>query len=208
MGDNWNFLRRAFVVDDIPEDFDPSADPVDGVHYLQQVRWEASQCAPVVTAVIDEEKRKIRGVVNVLPECEKVPSQFLPDMEWQQLQVAHFSAVRKRVSKYRNKDPPQTSNTQESVPEIGDEKAWYAICVEYKIPPLLSVVLPLPQLLIEWLLQCNAEWLSNSEQLCKNQGRWVYALMACIELPLTRESCSSLRAIARECARIRAYENY
>ncbi|XP_049774951.1 gem-associated protein 2 isoform X2 [Schistocerca cancellata] len=204
MGDKNEFLKMAFVVDDLPENFDPSADPSDGLEYLQQVRWEASKCDDVVTAVIDKAKLKNRAVVNILPECKKVPRQFLPDLEWQQQQIAKFSALRQKMSKYRKRKPPQESAVK--VPQIGDEKAWYDVCVEYKTPPLVSVVLPLPQRLVEWLLQCNVEWLSDSERLTQYQGRWIYALMACLELPLTPESCSSLRTLARECARIRAYE--
>lgn len=209
MDDKTEFLKRAFVVDDLPDNFDPSAEPRDGLQYLQQVRWEASKCDDVVTAVIDKAKLKSRAVVNILPDCKKVPPPFLPDLEWQQQQVAKFSALRQEISKCRKRYAAQSSNAHGDavgVPEIGDEEAWYAVCVEYRIPPLLSVVLPMPQPLVEWLLQCNTEWLSNTDQLTQYQGRWIYALMACLELPLTPESCSSIRTIARECARIRAYE--
>ena len=39
---------------------------------------------------------------------------------------------------------------------------------------------------------------------CVFQGRWLYALLVCLEKPLAPEACSLLRTLARNCANLRA----
>ena len=56
---------------------------------------------------------------------------------------------------------------------------------------------------IENLLEWHAQWLEVLG-FSKPQGQWFYALLACLEKPVTPESCSQIRHIVRMCAKIRA----
>uniref|UniRef100_S4RZY5 Gem-associated protein 2 n=1 Tax=Petromyzon marinus TaxID=7757 RepID=S4RZY5_PETMA len=70
-------------------------------------------------------------------------------------------------------------------------------------PPLLSVVGNLGQATLIVVLEYLTVWFEErgfSEEL----GRWIYALLACIEKPLLPEAHSLLRQIARNCASLRA----
>lgn len=40
--------------------------------------------------------------------------------------------------------------------------------------------------------------------MCLFQGRWIYALLACLEKPLLPEAHSSIRQLARRCAQLRS----
>ncbi|XP_067009427.1 gem-associated protein 2 isoform X2 [Anabrus simplex] len=66
--------------------------------------------------------------------------------------------------------------------------------------PVPSYKLPM----IEQLLEYHVDWLKNRSELSLQQGRWLFALLACLELPLVPETCSVLRTLARKCACIRA----
>ena len=66
-----------------------------------------------------------------------------------------------------------------------------------------SLVFHFSQRGIENLLEWHAQWLEVLG-FSEAQGRWFYALLACLEKPLTPESCSQIRHIAMMCAKIRA----
>lgn len=44
----------------------------------------------------------------------------------------------------------------------------------------------------------------DDERTCLLQGRWLYALLACLEKPLLPEAHSSIRQLARRCAQLRS----
>ncbi|CAL4122603.1 unnamed protein product, partial [Meganyctiphanes norvegica] len=69
--------------------------------------------------------------------------------------------------------------------------------------PLLSILLNIGQKLLWNLIEWHCNWLEVLG-FSEAQGQWLYALLACLEKPLTPETCSYLRNIARMCAQIRA----
>ncbi|XP_013792825.1 gem-associated protein 2-like [Limulus polyphemus] len=57
--------------------------------------------------------------------------------------------------------------------------------------------------MIQQIINYHINWLEVTG-FTAQQGRWFYALLSCLEKPLTPEACSSLRSLARACANLRA----
>lgn len=87
-------------------------------------------------------------------------------------------------------------------PRSNNEEKWFSIFFgDDKVTPSLSVLLSMNEPLLAQVLEYHVEWLEDG--LKPDQGRWIYALLACLSLPLSSEVCSSLRDLARHCARLR-----
>lgn len=71
------------------------------------------------------------------------------------------------------------------------------------IPPLLSVVAQMDQRTVIRVLEYHVNWLEATGHTRK-QGQWFYALLACLQKPLSPEACAWLRQLARVCSIIRA----
>lgn len=91
-------------------------------------RYEASKCPAVVVAEIDRSKLRNHVNVNLHEENNCVAaSELAPSIEWQQQQVAAFSAVRQRVARCR------MSNIFKPVPLVCylQTKIWYSLLITY-----------------------------------------------------------------------------
>jgi survival of motor neuron protein-interacting protein 1 len=211
MSGNGEFSELAFVVGELSEDFDPMIPPATGEEYIQRVVLEASKCENVLVASVDESRLR-EQTVNI-DVSTKVPPLVTPSIEWQQCQVADFSSVRQNLARCRSSSIFKPSR---SLPGRRDEAGWYFLCfgndnepVERGassggVLPLLSILLSMNQPLIHQVLEYHVEWLETKSDLSMQQGRWLYSLLACLELPLLPETCSLLRTLARECSRLRA----
>uniref|UniRef100_A0A8D1IR55 Gem nuclear organelle associated protein 2 n=1 Tax=Sus scrofa TaxID=9823 RepID=A0A8D1IR55_PIG len=167
-------------------------------------RIEAAQCPDVVVAQIDPKKLKRKQSVNVsLSGCQPAPEGYSPTLQWQQQQVAQFSTVRQSVNRHRSHWKSQQLDSNVTMPKSEDEEGWKKFClgerlcaegvtvgpaasespgidyVQIGFPPLLSIVSRM------------------------NQGRWLYALLACLEKPLLPEAHSLIRQLARRCSEVR-----
>lgn len=58
--------------------------------------------------------------------------------------------------------------------------------------------------MVERILEYLVEHLENLTKIEYRLGQWIYALLAVVELPLTPETCSCLRSLARTCSVMRA----
>ncbi|XP_032098390.1 gem-associated protein 2 isoform X3 [Sapajus apella] len=188
---------------DLTESFDPSVPPRTPQEYLRRVQIEAAQCPDVVVAQIDPKKLKRKQSVNIsLSGCQPAPEGYSPTLQWQQQQVAQFSTVRQNVNKHRSHWKSQQLDSNVTMPKSEDEEGWKKFCLGEKLcadgavgpatnespgidyvqigfPPLLSIVSRM------------------------NQGRWLYALLACLEKPLLPEAHSLIRQLARRCSEVR-----
>ncbi|XP_048456346.1 gem-associated protein 2 isoform X3 [Rhincodon typus] len=186
-----DLMPRQLPVDDWDtiEDFDPSVPPRTPQEYLKRVQIEASRCPEVVVAKIDPRKLKRNPTVNVsLSGCQPAPAGFSPSLRWQQQQVANFSVLRQSIAKHRDhwKAQPLDSN----VMLVG-------------FPPLLSIVSRMSQPTVFNTLEYLINWFGD-KKLYPELGRWLYALLACIEKPLLPEAHSLIRQLARRCSAVRA----
>uniref|UniRef100_A0A8C4SUC4 Gem-associated protein 2 n=1 Tax=Erpetoichthys calabaricus TaxID=27687 RepID=A0A8C4SUC4_ERPCA len=224
-----DLMPRLLPVEDYDvEDFDPSIPPRNPQEYLRQVQLEAAKCPDVVVAQIDPKKLQKRQTVNVsLSTCQPAPDGYSPSLKWQQIQVANFSAVRQSVVKHRAHWQAQALDENVMMPKVEDDEGWKKFClgenvyfrrsaiqdvtneemgidyVKVGFPPLLSIVSRLNQSVITQVLEYLITWFEE-EEFSPELGRWMYALLACIEKPLLPEVHSLIRQLARHCAAVRA----
>nr|XP_034493029.1 gem-associated protein 2-like [Marmota flaviventris] len=173
---------------DLAEGFHPSVPPRKPQEYLRRVQIEAAQCPDVVVAQIDPKKLKRKQSVNVsLSGCQPAPEGYSPTLKWQQQQVAQFSTVRQSVNKHRSHWKSQQLDS--NVTMIG-------------FPPLLSIVSRMNQATVTSVLEYLSNWFGERD-FAPELGRWLYALLACLEKPLLPEAHSLIRQLARRCSEVR-----
>ncbi|XP_054652165.1 gem-associated protein 2 isoform X1 [Dunckerocampus dactyliophorus] len=193
--------------------------------YLRQVQLEAALCPEVVVAQLDPKKLKKQQTVNAsVAGCHAAPAGFSPSLSWQQRQVSNFSDVRQNITKNRQRWCSHSLDGNVLMPKQTDEEGWKRFCLgelvyqgvspsntdaeaglnygKVGFPPFLSIVSRLSQSTVLTVLEILICWFE--EQLFVPQlGRWLYALLACLEKPLLPEAHSSIRQLARRCAQVR-----
>uniref|UniRef100_A0A8C2P872 Gem-associated protein 2 n=1 Tax=Capra hircus TaxID=9925 RepID=A0A8C2P872_CAPHI len=173
---------------DLTESFDPSVPPRTPQEYLRRVQIEAAQCPDVVVAQIDPKKLKRKQSVNIsLSGCQPAPEGYSPTLQWQQQQVAQFSTVRQSVNRHRSHWKSQQLDSNVTMPKCEDEEGWKKFCLGER-------------LCAEGAIGPAA---SESPGIDYVQGRWLYALLACLEKPLLPEAHSLIRQLARRCSEVR-----
>ncbi|XP_008692101.1 gem-associated protein 2 isoform X4 [Ursus maritimus] len=211
---------------DLTESFDPSVPPRTPQEYLRRVQIEAAQCPDVVVAQIDPKKLKRKQSVNVsLSGCQPAPEGYSPTLQWQQQQVAQFSSVRQSVIRHRNHWKSQQLDSNVTMPKSEDEEGWKKFClgerlcaegavgpatnegpgidyVQIGFPPLLSIVSRMNQATVTSVLEYLSNWFGERD-FTPELGRWLYALLACLEKPLLPEAHSLIRQLARRCSEVR-----
>ncbi|XP_016518204.1 gem-associated protein 2 isoform X2 [Poecilia formosa] len=164
------------------EDVDLSGPPRNPQEYLRQVQLEASLCPDVVVAQIDPKKLKKTQTVNASPK--------LTDEEgWKRFCLGEKTYLGSSSSRLTEAD-------QE--PALDYSKVGF--------PPLLSIVSRFNQSTVLMLLDILISWFEERE-FVPQLGRWLYALLACLEKPLLPEAHSSIRQLARRCAQLRSTMN-
>lgn len=222
--DETTLKGQAFPVEKVPKNFAPDKPPSSVDEYLQQVVWEAQQCQEIMSADIDRNKFKSKP-----PKLKQFKKTVAPDgytlcLEIQREILADFSNLREKLVKLKeSKDIPKPPVP---LPGITNSEEWCRLCFGNSFQlsllkdsnnsentqhpqllqgqkPLLSILLNIGQKLLWNLIEWHCNWLevlgfSNA------QGQWLYALLSCLEKPLTPETSSSIRHIAKMCAQIRA----
>ncbi|OXU29831.1 hypothetical protein TSAR_000424 [Trichomalopsis sarcophagae] len=211
---NERFKEPVLFVGDIEDDINLSMPPATGEEYIKRVILEARQCEDVVCAKIDEARLK-KPTLNVkpLPECAKAPDYVSPTMEWQHCQLADFShsrlyiaQIREEITNCNRKKKPM----KDKLPDVNDQTRWIDMCTasdEKKtlyIEPTLTVILSMNQPTIEQVLEYLVEYLEEQISIQPPLGRWLYALLSALELPLNPDMCSCLRSLARTCSKMRS----
>lgn len=206
------------------EDLDWTGPPRNPREYLRQVQLEASLCPEVVVAQIDPKKLKKKQTINAsVAGCHAAPVGFSPSLSWQQHQVGHFSDVRQSITKNRSHWSSHILDDNVLMPKLTDEEGWKIFCLGEKVylghtdaepepvldytkvgfPPLLTIVSRLNQSTVLMVLETLICWLEEN-QFVPQLGRWLFALLACLEKPLLPEAHSSIRQLARRCAELRS----
>ncbi|XP_065542267.1 gem-associated protein 2 [Lathamus discolor] len=213
---------------DLAEDFDPTVPPRTPQEYLKRVQIEAARCPDVVVAQIDSRKLRKKQTVNVsISGCQPAPEGYSPTLKWQQQQVANFSAVRQNLNKHRKHWQSQHLDSNVTMPKPEDEEGWKKFCLGERIyletdtqsddeslgidyikvgfPPLLSIVSRMNQATVTTVLEYLISWFGE-KKFTPELGRWLYALLACLEKPLLPEAHSLIRQLARRCSEVRVLE--
>nr|XP_012622516.1 gem-associated protein 2 isoform X3 [Microcebus murinus] len=181
---------------DLTEAFDPSVPPRTPQEYLRRVQIEAAQCPDVVVAQIDPKKLKRKQSVNI-----------------------------SSVNKHRSHWKSQQLDSNVTMPKSEDEEGWKKFClgerlcaegaigpatnespgidyVQIGFPPLLSIVSRMNQATVTSVLEYLSNWFGERD-FTPELGRWLYALLACLEKPLLPEAHSLIRQLARRCSEVR-----
>ncbi|XP_064919043.1 gem-associated protein 2 isoform X6 [Columba livia] len=180
-------MPRLLPVDDcdLSEDFDPTVPPRTPQEYLKRVQIEAARCPDVVVAQIDPKKLRKKQTVNIsISGCQPAPEGYAPTLKWQQQQVANFSAIRQ--------------------PKSEDEEGWKKFCLGERAYSEIDALSDNENLGIDYLKVGFPPLLSIVSRM--SQGRWLYALLACLEKPLLPEAHSLIRQLARRCSEVRVLE--
>jgi len=75
--------------------------------------------------------------------------------------------------------------------------------IHEKHPPLLSILLNLPATTVEDVLRMHVAWLKHYGWFHELQGKWIYALLACLEKPLPCAVIGDIRDLVRVCCKVR-----
>ncbi|XP_071070056.1 gem-associated protein 2 isoform X5 [Dasypus novemcinctus] len=161
---------------DVTEGFDPSELPRTPQEYLRRVQIEAALCPDVVVAQIDPKKLKRRQTVNVSPKSED-------EEGWKKF------CLGERLCAEGAPGPATNENPGIDYVQIG-------------FPPLLSIVSRMNQATVTSVLEYLSNWFGERD-FTPELGRWLYALLACLEKPLLPEAHSLIRQLARRCSEVR-----
>ncbi|KAH0550852.1 gem-associated protein 2 [Cotesia glomerata] len=206
-----SFREAVFVVGEINGEIDFSKPPTSGEDYIKRVVVEAQQCDDIVVANIDSKKLKSPDVpTETLAGCVEAPATLCPTLEWQNCQVANFSELRLHVAKLEiERKNFRDKNKSEVLPNKENQKGWINFCLgsddqEVHFPTLDTIFCIKDHIqLVDQLLEYLVEEV-ESQGLTTQLGRWIYALLSVVDLPLDPDVCSCLRKLARACSRARA----
>ncbi|XP_023377963.1 gem-associated protein 2 isoform X1 [Pteropus vampyrus] len=160
-----------------------------------------------------------------LSGCQPAPEGYSPTLQWQQQQVAQFSVVRQSVNRHRSHWKSQQLDSNVTMPKSEDEEGWKKFClgerlcaegavgpaknespgidyIQIGFPPLLSIVSRMNQATVTSVLEYLSNWFGERD-FTPELGRWLYALLACLEKPLLPEAHSLIRQLARRCSEVR-----
>ncbi|XP_074766013.1 gem-associated protein 2 isoform X2 [Athene noctua] len=210
-----DLMPRLLPVDDcdLAEDFDPTVPPRTPQEYLKRVQIEAARCPDVVVAQIDPKKLRKKQTVNIsISGCQPAPEGYSPTLKWQQQQVAHFSAVRQSLNKRRNHWRSQHLDSNVTMPKSEDEEGWKKFCLGERVYSETDALSDNENLGIDYIkatvtsvLEYLISWFGE-KKFTPELGRWLYALLACLEKPLLPEAHSLIRQLARRCSEVRVLE--
>lgn len=222
-----DFLQKAFHIDEDLTEINEKAigfPPTSGKEYLRRVRKEAGSCPDIVVASLDVSTFHRNQTVKVLNSngCQPAPQGYAASLHWQNAQVANFSELRQNLARLRADTAVAAKLRQRNdLPEEDDELGWHQFCFgnslplkqfslieadqqsQDALPPLLSIMLALDQPTVEQLLAFHISWFKETG-FSHLQGQWLFALLACLEKPLTPEACHLIRTLARLCTNLRA----
>lgn len=216
--------QDVFVPDEIfnkisKENFDLSKVPTNAMEHIHRVLTEKKVLNEVLIAPVEKMKQfriEQKHVITTTSGAEPCPSEYLPKKEWQQSVIKDFVKVRLTIAelKDRFKDYPKE---KPYLPHMDSFKKWYELCVgkHYDATsectdqvqgckPLLRTVLAMPQSTVCKVLGYHIEWLEEGTTNVLTSAQWLYALLACLEIPCESETHWLLRQLARKVATIRA----
>lgn len=75
--------------------------------------------------------------------------------------------------------------------------------IREKHPPLLSILLNLSANALEDLLNMHVTWVKHYGWFHEWQGKWIYAILACVEKPLSCDVVADIRDLVRVCSKVR-----
>lgn len=153
-------------------------------------------------------------LTNDFQQTDPIPSVLRPTAEWKSIQIKEFAALRARIAALRPKFNANGGDLQHPLPDMDEQSAWLTYC--RALQPLLSTMLRIDQRSLEVLFEHQLEWLEDAEQSAVNGvvtwyssvhwiGKWIYAGLGCLHLPLEPNMHHLLRQVARTCIKCREH---
>ncbi|CAB3240934.1 unnamed protein product [Arctia plantaginis] len=186
--------------------------PTNGEEYLLKVIREREKYASVLQCdYIDYKKLSKKVSKKGKSYFEEIanpaaPETIKPTAEWQNIQVADFSDIRKYIQQMQVKDlvPP-------TIKDICDRKrrveCWKSLFNE---EPTMTHVVGISQFMIDAGLDILTEQLGLVEAgqtVDRKTGQWIYTLLAVTRYPHLYDTTTKLRDLARKCLEIRSRIN-
>jgi len=207
--------------------------PASGIEYLKQVQHEASQQPEVVAAPYKQVERSNTDREHTLTSShptarEKIiakDERYLPNEITQARAASDFANLRQAFVRYRIKHKKIIRKSGETqIPVKQDIGSWCKFCfgdnflnpsnenldnedgskVQSSVghPPLLGLLCQISQPITIQLLEYHLVWF-NRKGFTREQGRWLYALLLCLDKPTPPDALSCLRNISRVFSRLR-----
>ncbi|KAM6074206.1 gem-associated protein 2 isoform 3-T3 [Chlamydotis macqueenii] len=207
-------MPRLLPVDDcdLAEDFDPTVPPRTPQEYLKRVQIEAARCPDVVVAQIDPKKLRKKQTVNISCFLRFLAVSLLlkdtlqhssgSSSKWPISQP--FVRYKMSLNKHRSHWRSQHLDSNVTIPKSEDEEGWKKFCLGERVYSEIDALSDNENLGIDYIKVGFPPLLSIVSRM--NQGRWLYALLACLEKPLLPEAHSLIRQLARRCSEVRVLE--
>lgn len=187
--------------------------PTNGHEFLLRVMEERKRF-PTITKCnirLSELSSKQSVFAKERPPIKDAPANLKPTVEWQNIQVADFSKERMYITRLlSDKSMWPQIDTNELIIELnksGNVEASFWNNLFGSQEPTLSCILAINQNKIEKGLSAlvySLKKIPEGESIPQPIGRWIYAILAYIQLPLLSETISIMRDLARICADIRS----
>jgi survival of motor neuron protein-interacting protein 1 len=206
--------------------------PATGEDYLRRVRWEARRIPGLVVSDIDPRQFDSLQTASfeVAPKVV-TPPHLVPKPEWQQLFIANFEGLRKRLQEAALQPLPPPPFR---IPHVKDTAKWKDVIygpeahkklesagtaasgtaapvttpptslgLPQNVLPVLSLLLHLDERTVNALLAQQIRW-ACKRPMTHLSGAWLYGLLARLEKPLDADVCADIRQLRRRCMELRA----
>uniref|UniRef100_A0A1B6EZH3 Gem-associated protein 2 n=2 Tax=Cuerna arida TaxID=1464854 RepID=A0A1B6EZH3_9HEMI len=186
---------------------DLSIPPMDGHQYLQRAIEESKKYEGVMTVEMDLPPQTNLQVIHV-PTKKECSIELLPTKDYQQSVTADFSKLRLKMESLRKKleDDSTVRKIRKALPCKEDDDEWLKICSQQEGPdvvrecaagPSAKLCLSMSQVNIWHVLSYFPDWITEGLLGLADSCRWIYCLLACLELPMEPDVYFTLRQISR-----------
>uniref|UniRef100_A0A1B6MB00 Gem-associated protein 2 n=1 Tax=Graphocephala atropunctata TaxID=36148 RepID=A0A1B6MB00_9HEMI len=154
---------------------DLSLPPMDGIQFIRRVIKETKKCEPVTTVEMNFPPQTNVSVIKI-PTKRECNKELLPTKDYQQSVVADFSKLRLKMEYLRKRTKHD-----------GAFRTFKkTLCTNMHV------------------LSYFPDWLTEGLLSVVDSCRWIYGMLACLELPLEPDMYFTLRQIARALLELRA----
>lgn len=207
--DDDGLLRRAFYVKgELPPEAGP---PQNGVDYLKHVKWEARRIPSTIVADVDPPRlcseRTVRTKYSSLIRASTMSTDCVdeakPAPEWESHFLEKFTKLRNEIEERRTDKGKRTKKKRADFPQRDE---WAEFCLVKHPVPSHSMLYDMDNVTVTELIDVLAEKLRESVDVVSENTlhRWLFCLLAHLEVPLVAETSASLRSILKHCTKLRS----
>jgi hypothetical protein len=172
--------------------------PTNGVEYLMQVRYQAR-------------RTRLRPAVHLSSPAHTAPQRVAAELwcaavcdEWQRSLLQSFTALRESVTALCAADVGAQS-APSPLPGVNDEQAWRQWVFAHRQQPSLRIIARMGDVRVRAVLEFASAWFRERDSLlCERRARWLFALLAAVELPLDADTAAALMSLYQSLKRLRA----